>query len=162
MAYNHFYDYTCTESSETRGSRVTKTTACGWSSVRATKEEISESFKPQARPCDRCTRRMRLNKGNTTKAPDLMVKKMIRSATNPYDRTLYSVDSDVPDMKARKQWAHDRADARNRFRFGIDSNTSEQVDETIEQVPKTIEQVVKTIEHNGESFEDIGGVLIDN
>ena len=154
MAYTHFYDYTCTESSETRGSRVTKTTACGWSSVRATKEEISESFKPQARPCDRCTRRMRLNKGNTNKAPDLMVKKMIRDSRNPCDRTLYSVDSDIPDYKARKQYAHDRADARNQHRFGIDSNTSEQVDETIEQVPKTIE-------HNSESFEDIGGVLIE-
>ena len=83
-----------------------------------------------------------------------MVQKKIRCAQNPYDRTLYEVDSDVPDLKARKKWAHDRADERNHNRFGISSIASEEVDKTIEQVPKTIE-------HINESFEDIGGVLID-
>ena len=165
MAYLHFYVHDCIESTETRGSRVTKTTACGWASVRATKEEISETYQPQARPCDRCTRRMRLNEGIVTKSPAIMVQKKIRCAQNRYDLTVYEVDSDVPDLKARKQWAHNEADQRNRRRFGIDSNTSEQVTPTIEQVTESIEQVTESIEQvpkTIEHFNDVGGVLIDN
>ena len=141
MAYSHFYVHDCQKSSETRGNRPTKTTPCGWSSVRATKEEISETYQPQARPCDRCTRRMRLNEGIVEKAPDLMVPMKIRNRHDPTDWRMYEVDSDVPDMKARKEWAHKEANRRNERRFGICSNATEQVDETIEQVPKTIEQV---------------------
>lgn len=152
MAYDYWYVYECVESSETRGSSAiagrdgtTKKTPCGLASVRATKELINENNQPQARKCDKCGNRPRLNKGNTTKCPESVAwvqePRMLRRHDNNGYFQSGTKNSNIPNCAARKEWAVNEKNRRNTAHLITSSNASEQVDETIEYVDETIEYV---------------------
>jgi len=58
-----WYTYECAPSTETRGRRDDHDKGCGWTCTRSTKQEISESYKPQGASCPKCGKRQRLNAG---------------------------------------------------------------------------------------------------
>jgi len=152
MAYDYWYVYQCVKSSETRGSSpiagkdaTPKKKPCGLYSVRATKEIINENNQPQARKCDKCGNRPRLNKGNVKKSPNLMISETGSRIDRWGVRRQVSVQTDVPDRKQRKEWAMELMNSKNRERLIESSNASEQTDEDLLENNETIEDTDEKI-----------------
>jgi hypothetical protein len=151
--YDYWYLYQCVKSSETRGSSAIagkdatpKKKPCGLYSVRATKELISENHKPQARKCDACGNRPRLNAGIVEKSPNYMVREMQYRIDNWGVRRQSLAETDVPDRNQRKQWALNQMNERNRARLIQSSNASEQSNDSLEHSSGLFEHGVDLIE----------------
>ena len=68
-AFDHWYYYQCTPSSETRGRRDAHDGGCEHFNHRGTNQPITETWRPQGNPCKNCGRRQRLNPGIVEEAP---------------------------------------------------------------------------------------------
>lgn len=154
----HYYVYNCVASTETRGSGqikgtkgTKKATPCGWANLRKSKFPIESHHTPQGVKCPNCGNRPRLNAGMVDQ--DLSFVQEPRYSVNAYgerylhhDPRISRKDSTVPDVKARKAWAENEQNRRNRIHLGRRS--------------KAIEDAKRTNEDSLESFEQ-GGVLIE-
>jgi hypothetical protein len=105
MAYNYWYAYICSDSSETRGRRPSHEGGCGHWNVRSTREPIYDDSTVQGSPCKNCGRRQRLNPG------------MLWEQKMPWQHGLVRPDGTVIDTfnrDTRKAWAERHVNRRNR------------------------------------------------
>jgi hypothetical protein len=155
--------YQCATSTETRGTRPVgvgfkaplSADGCGHWNIRRMMNPLGEYRSIQGSPCTQCTRRQRLNRGNTYEAPQT---EQVRDWGSPDGwRTRQLTDDD------KRAWAIERArrgneqeaarrvyvlehERENATRMSNDSNAIEQVISTIEQTTQTIEQTRQFIE----------------
>ena len=158
MAYEHFYVYVCNPSSETRGSSAIagklatpKSTPCGRSNTHFTKQLINDDYRPQAAKCPECANRKRLNEGVVSKY-DCFVQQKIRDGMG----RVHTVDTDIIDLKASKDWAIKEAHRRNQSRK---YHSLRRLSNPSEEVKKLLEQTVQSLEHMDEIIEQVGDLI---
>jgi hypothetical protein len=147
--------YQCAKSTETRGNRpmgmgvkapLTED-GCGYWNTRRMAVLMSEARDVQGKPCTACTRRQRLNEGNTRQAPRRVIE---RDHLGNFVREREATDAE------KRAWAIERARRgneeeaqrrayilrreREEARMSKDSNAFEQDTSTIEHTHQTIEQ----------------------
>jgi len=106
-AFDYWYYYQCTPSSETRGRRKAHEGGCGHFIPRGTKQPISETWKPQGNRCPNCGRRQRLNPGIVVQPREFE----------------YVLERDLPILAIEKKaWVHAKCAELNSERLSEDSN----------------------------------------
>jgi hypothetical protein len=142
VGFTHWYVYECADTTETRGKRGARKPPCGHFNVRATKHPIGDYHNPQGAPCKNCGRRQRLNAG-IVRFNDAWIQEPNYGrnyATGERYRTGHWQDSNIPDRKARKQWALSLAEQLNAHRLVKSPNAIEQSAEIFGTIPETIEE----------------------
>jgi len=142
VGFTHWYVYECADTTETRGKRGARKPPCGHFNVRATKHPIGDYHNPQGAPCKNCGRRQRLNAG-IVRFNDAWIQEpetLRRVSDGERYRTGRRKDSNIPDRKARKQWALSLAEQLNAHRLVKSPNAIEQSAEIFGTIPETIEE----------------------
>ena len=113
-----YYAYECAPSSEVRGRREGISTGCGLWMVRGSIYPLGHKLakgKVQGRPCPECGKRQRLNLGMIHKCPDYLADKQMSDENGTWI---------AMDFEARKAWALDFIEGKNRLRKSIESETT--------------------------------------
>lgn len=105
-AFDYWYYYQCTPSSETRGRRKAHEGGCGHFVPRGTRQAITETWSPQGNPCPNCGRRQRLNPGIVVEAAEY--------TNGSWGYPMLAIE--------KKAWVHAKCAELNSERLSEDSN----------------------------------------